>query len=152
MDGPAPRRPVDLATLVVGVVVLLAGLALLLRSAGLGTPPLAEWWRWGRTLSGSLALVVLGVMVFVAAGRPSPRVIMPDRHRRLCRSRTDRVVTGVCGGIAEYLRTDPTLVRLAWVAAALAFGLGQGLVAYVLATWVMPYGPAGPTPDTRPAR
>lgn len=34
----------------------------------------------------------------------------PNRH--LHRSRTNRIIAGVCGGIAEYLRVDPTLVRI----------------------------------------
>lgn len=38
-----------------------------------------------------------------------------EKYRRLYRSEKDRMVAGVCGGIAEVLGIDPTLVRVAWV-------------------------------------
>lgn len=37
-------------------------------------------------------------------------------NKRLYRSAHDRMLAGVCGGIAEYFQIDPTLVRLGWVA------------------------------------
>ncbi|MEX2446537.1 MAG: PspC domain-containing protein [Dehalococcoidia bacterium] len=57
--------------------------------------------------------------------------------RRLVRSRTDEMVGGVAGGIAAYFDIDPTLVRLAWVIAALASG-GLAIVAYIVAWIVIP--------------
>jgi phage shock protein C len=50
--------------------------------------------------------------------------------KRLHRSRTDRVIAGVCGGLADYFGVDPILVRVLWVVAVLSFG--AGLLAYVL--------------------
>lgn len=52
--------------------------------------------------------------------------------QRLHRSVTDRVVAGVCGGIAEYLAIDPSLVRIAFVVGTL-WGIGL-LIYIVLAT------------------
>jgi len=52
------------------------------------------------------------------------------------RSRTDEKIAGVCGGFAEYLEIDVTLVRLIWLA-ALFLG-GWGLIAYIVAWIVMP--------------
>lgn len=57
-------------------------------------------------------------------------------QKRLMRSVDDRVVAGVCGGIAEYLDTDPTLVRV--VFALLAVFAGGGLLAYIILWLVMP--------------
>lgn len=54
--------------------------------------------------------------------------------RRLFRSRDDRVIAGVCSGLARYFRIDPTIVRIAAVA-LLLFG-GVGVVAY-LAAWLL---------------
>ena len=56
--------------------------------------------------------------------------------RRLYRSKTDRKIAGVCGGIAEYLDADPTVVRLA--AILLVFGWGSGLLAYIICALVIP--------------
>lgn len=56
--------------------------------------------------------------------------------KRLCRSASDKMLAGVCGGIAEYLNLDPTLVRIAWVLFC-ALG-GSGIAAYIVAAIIMP--------------
>ena len=56
--------------------------------------------------------------------------------KKLCKSNTNKKICGVCGGIAEYLNADPTLIRLAFaVIAAIA---GSGVLAYILAALIMP--------------
>lgn len=60
-------------------------------------------------------------------------------QRRLHRSWTDRKLAGVCGGIAEYLGWDPTLVRVLWI--VLTFLGGSGILAYLILWLVMPDGP-----------
>lgn len=54
--------------------------------------------------------------------------------KRLTRSKDERMIAGVCGGVAKYLGLDPVLVRVLFVALAL-FG-GGGLVLYVIC-WVL---------------
>ncbi len=54
--------------------------------------------------------------------------------RKLYRSRTDRKVAGVAGGLAQYLNVDPTLIRALFV--ALAVLGGSGLILY-LAMWIL---------------
>ena len=61
--------------------------------------------------------------------------------RRVYRSRNDRVIGGVCGGLGRYFGVDPVLLRVAAVALALSGGLG--LVAYLVAWAVIPE-PDGP--------
>ena len=60
-------------------------------------------------------------------------------EKKLYRSDSNRVICGVCGGIAEYFEVDPTLVRTVWAVVS-AFG-GAGLVAYVAAAIIMPKRP-----------
>ena len=61
--------------------------------------------------------------------------------RRLYKSRTNRMICGVCAGIAEYFGWDPTLVRLLWIGASLLLGAGiMGLVVYFIVAVVMPEG------------
>lgn len=55
---------------------------------------------------------------------------------RLVRSETERMVAGVCGGLADYLNVDPVLVRLAFVVLSLASGVG--LVIYAILWAIMP--------------
>ncbi len=56
--------------------------------------------------------------------------------KRLYRSKKNRIIGGVCGGIAEYVNTDPTLIRLLWVLATLLWG--AGLFAYIIAWIIIP--------------
>ncbi|MBR6702736.1 MAG: PspC domain-containing protein, partial [Clostridia bacterium] len=59
--------------------------------------------------------------------------------KKLYKSKTDRKLAGVCGGIAEYIGIDSTLVRLALVIFCLAGG--SGLILYLVAALVMPEEP-----------
>jgi phage shock protein C len=58
------------------------------------------------------------------------------KARRLVRSRINRKIAGICGGIGDYFQVDPTLVRLLWIAAI--FALGTGLLLYLVLWIVMP--------------
>ncbi len=62
----------------------------------------------------------------------------PASPRKLMRSRTHKVIAGVCGGIAEYLDVDPTVVRVLYVAASVFSALFPGLLAYIILTFLMP--------------
>jgi phage shock protein PspC (stress-responsive transcriptional regulator) len=70
------------------------------------------------------------------AKQPEPESAEKPRPRRLLRSSGERMLWGVAGGLAEYLRIDPTLVRLGFVAAAF-FG-GFGVIAYLVMAVVVP--------------
>ncbi len=60
-------------------------------------------------------------------------------NHKLYRSTEDRVLTGVCGGIAEYFNINSTLVRLGFAAFTLLFG--GGIILYILAAILMPEEP-----------
>jgi phage shock protein C len=60
-------------------------------------------------------------------------------QKRLYRSTQDRMFAGVCGGIAEYLEVDPTLVRLVFVALSLMGG--PGLIIYIVMMLLVPETP-----------
>ena len=64
---------------------------------------------------------------------------MTTSGKRLYRSRNDRMVAGVCGGIGQYLNIDTTLVRLAVL--FLALWGGGGVLAYLIAWVVIPEEP-----------
>lgn len=59
--------------------------------------------------------------------------------KRLYRSRIDRRIAGVCGGIAQYINLDVTIVRLLWALFCLAGG--SGLIAYIAAAIIIPEEP-----------
>ena len=57
--------------------------------------------------------------------------------KKLYKSRKNKMIGGVCGGLAEYFNMDPTIVRI--VAALLCLLKGAGLIVYIIACLVMPY-------------
>lgn len=57
-------------------------------------------------------------------------------EKRLFRSRVNRKLLGVCGGLGEYFNIDPTVVRLLWIFSF--FAVGIGLFAYIIAAIIMP--------------
>lgn len=58
--------------------------------------------------------------------------------RKLTRSRDQRMIAGVCGGVAQYLNMDPTLVRVLFVAITALTAGTVGIIAYVAAVLVVP--------------
>lgn len=60
-------------------------------------------------------------------------------EKKLYKSETNKMLAGVCGGIAEYFNIDPTLVRLGWLVFC-ALG-GSGLLAYIIMAIIMPSRP-----------
>ncbi len=68
------------------------------------------------------------------ASEPQPDATSSQKPRQLFRSRNERVIGGVCGGVAEYFQVDPLLVRIVWAICGLAGGLG--VLAY-LAAWAL---------------
>ena len=71
---------------------------------------------------------------------------MTDGRRRLTRS-TNKMIAGVCGGLAEYFGIDPTIVRVAYVLVSILSVAFPGILAYIILMFVMP----PPDPATPPA-
>ncbi len=61
--------------------------------------------------------------------------------KRLYRSTANKMLCGVCGGIGEYFKVDPTIIRLVAVIAACCT-LGWVLLAYIIAAVIIPKNPA----------
>ncbi|RHL43633.1 PspC domain-containing protein [Eubacterium ventriosum] len=57
--------------------------------------------------------------------------------KRLYKSSRNKKICGVCGGIAEYLNIDPTVIRL--ITAIIGLAWGSGILLYIIMAFVMPY-------------
>lgn len=57
-------------------------------------------------------------------------------QKRLYRSKHDQKISGVCGGIAEYLEIDSTIIRLLWLVSIFVFG--TGVIIYIIASIIIP--------------
>ena len=90
-----------------------------------------------------------GLVAYIAAWAIVPDASVPadvdTSVHRLTRSTVDRKVAGVCGGLAEYLHVDSTVVRLVWAILTVVPGaIVLGVVAYLVAWFI--------TPESRAAR
>ena len=63
---------------------------------------------------------------------------MPDVSRPLRRSRTNRQIAGVIGGLAEYLRIDPTVLRVIYVVGSIVSAAFPGILVYILLWLLIP--------------
>jgi phage shock protein PspC (stress-responsive transcriptional regulator) len=62
-----------------------------------------------------------------------------SESRRLYRSRTDKKIAGICGGLGKYFGIDPVIFRIIWL--LLLLGMGAGLVVYLILWLVIPLEP-----------
>ena len=60
-------------------------------------------------------------------------------EKKLYRNTENKMIAGVCSGLAEYINIDPTIIRLIWALIALS---GAGLIAYLLAAIIIPEKPS----------
>lgn len=65
---------------------------------------------------------------------------MSGDYKRLYRSREERMIAGVCGGIGEYLNVDPTLIRLIFVVLGIT-SIGTWLLIYLVMAIIIPERP-----------
>lgn len=63
--------------------------------------------------------------------------------KKLYRSRADKMLSGVCGGLGKYVNLDPTVVRVLYAALTLLSGGFPGLILYVILLAVIPEEPEG---------
>lgn len=67
--------------------------------------------------------------------------MLEERMKRLYRSREDRWLAGICGGMGEVYNIDPALIRVGLVFLGLATGIVPLLVAYIVGVIIIPQGP-----------
>ena len=134
-----PRSSVGRGYLL-GIVLVGIGALVLL-----GNFDVVPWqlWRWHIPweIMWGIFLILIGAMLVVSRrGTKEGEVEKEEGHqeqKRLLRSKQDRKIAGVCGGIARYFEVDPSLVRLAWVLGTIA-SVGTGVLVYLVMAIVLP--------------
>lgn len=156
---PRAYKPLSPVVTAIGIVVCLWIVVQAIFIAGLQGLPVFSWFT--SVFQGSmhwvfLFFLLLGYLVFlvknqgdhVKEGRvmvkkvkaaATESVRRPSVVRRVYRSSKDKILGGVCGGIAEYLGVDPVIIRLLWVLAGLAWG--SGILLYIIAWIIIPRNP-----------
>lgn len=147
---PGPGQENRTPGLIVGVVLVFIGLWLLGNTAtdrfGPWLRPLLAMIRELRIWAVAGGLILIGVLVIVYSGKVSLK--LPSKDRPLRRSREKKMISGVLGGLSDYLDVDVTLLRLVVVALAIIMN-GWGIVlAYIIAAIVIPMEPEQTSPPT----
>ncbi len=128
--------------LLVGLALVVLGGILLLDSLNLIPAFVYRLWHLFWRLFWPLMLIGLGLVMLLGLSGQAWRQRGGLRRGQPLRRSSDRIVAGVCGGLAEYLGVDPTLVRVLWVFGTL-ISLGMiGVLAYIILMVVMPEGDA----------
>ena len=149
---PKEYKPVSPIVTALGVTVAfwLLGEALDIANASILNSRISElsfyinqnlgWIFWVVLLLGYLILIV---RVGTGCCREAPAKSLKGKpvklENRLYRSGKDRILGGVCGGIAEYLKIDPVIVRFVWILSILVYGVGVWL--YIIMWIIMPRNP-----------
>ncbi len=154
-----------IAGLVIGAIIVFIGLGLLLDNLHYSMFYMPRWIRDFFSFDTFFGLALIGVGIFVVfhmlrkkeiegtsaqPGSPPKKEAEPKsagpkmpsgKTQTLYRSRTDRKISGVCGGLGEYFNIDPTIVRIAMVVFVIASSIFPGLIIYFIMAVVIPETP-----------
>ncbi len=148
--APASAGPSTAMTVsfVAGVALIVIGSLVLLDR--LDVFDLRWFWHASRNVLIPLLIIGLGIAILMKRGKREaaaggaaagvPLEQAPVRGGQWFRSRTDRKVLGVCGGIAHAMDVDSTVIRLAWVLLTI-HSIGLGLIIYLILAFVLPEEP-----------
>lgn len=139
---------------ILGALLIVAGFFLGARNLGIVPWPLGHVWDLIMQARVGIGIVLVGALLiwWAQSGRSFSA---PRRGTKLYRSRDDKWLAGVLGGLAEYFGMDATMLRLAFIALVVLFDVGGLVVAYIVMAIVVPYPPKGvatvPAPAEWPA-
>ncbi len=142
-QGPVPQDPFKQGdgkpALIIGVMLVVVGIWLSIWRLGLVPDIFWTGWNYARNAGWGLAVIIIGVVIIMwSRGGSAPHV--PEKGTRLYRSRSDKWIGGVLGGLAKYFGIDPTLLRLAFIGLMLA-NVGGLIIAYIVMLIVVPEEP-----------
>ncbi len=150
---PSRKSGVGLA---LGIILVILGVILFWSSVG----NYACYFPFGIyhfAFPGIFVIIGLGILIGLVLSRSGQNTPAPDSEApeseakpadaepkthttRLYRSRTFRVISGLCGGLGNYFNLDPTIVRIIWVLFAFA-SFGTALLVYIILIFVVPEEP-----------
>ncbi|MEE9169791.1 MAG: PspC domain-containing protein [bacterium] len=133
--------------LIIGGILLIFGFGLLVNNFHVLPNRWFPMYYWGFDwdIIWPLLLIALGIFyIFHISRRKKETGTEPakeeevDNAKRLFRSRTDKKIAGVCGGLAAYFNVDPTIVRVLYAILTIVTSIILGLLAYVVMAIVIP--------------
>lgn len=111
-----------------------AGIVILLNN--ISTISLINFSRFFENKFFPFLLIALGLLLFTKDNKLTEEVMNSTEPKKLTLS-NDKKIFGICGGIAEYLNVDPTIVRILWVVFLFA-SFGMALILYIVLKFIIP--------------
>lgn len=152
--APAKKRKSDSSQTVMilfGAILIVIGLIYFLENLDF----LPYYWFYefpfhiGWAIFWPLLLILVGVLYLISISNRQSKIksaetagetVTAGPKKRLFRSRRDRKIAGVCGGLGAYFNVDPTIIRVLWVVLTLPTSVILGLVVYIVMALVVPEG------------
>ena len=91
-------------------------------------------------LTGLLPMIIIYLIAWLLMPL-GPKLKVEPNYPRLYRSRTNRKIAGICGGIAKLTKIDPTVIRISLIVALFITGIFPVLIAYFVGTALIPEEP-----------
>ena len=136
---------------ILGAALIVAGFFLGARNLGIVPWPLGQVWYTLEKARVGIGIVLLGA-VLIWWAQSGKGFTGPRRGVKLYRSRSDKWLAGVLGGLADYFGVDATILRLAFIALVVLFDVGGLVAAYIVMAIVVPQTPhAAPAAPVEPA-
>ncbi len=145
---PAPGKGM---LFILGLLLILIGVALLFENFGF---PFWHFLKSAFRYFLPALLIAIGLFLIISYFTKKPSILnetkteteetkseTEEQLKRLFRSKKNRMIFGVCGGLGEYLNTDPTVIRILWVILAIS-SLGMAILLYLIMAIIVPEEPA----------
>jgi phage shock protein PspC (stress-responsive transcriptional regulator) len=121
-----------------GSLLIIVGAFLILRQTGLFYA--FNFWHIPWQSVWAILLIGIGVLLLLNRKKTVTEDQSGEEEKKLFRSRSQRMLAGVCGGIAEYFEIDVSVVRILWVIGTL-LSAGVGIVVYIVMIFIFPEAP-----------
>jgi len=121
-----------------GSLLIIVGLFLILRQTGLFYA--FNFWHVPWQSVWAILLIGIGILLLLNRQKTGTDVKPEEEKKKLYRSRSQKMVSGVCGGLAEYFEIDVSVVRILWVIGTLMTA-GVGVLIYIVMFFVFPEAP-----------
>lgn len=141
-QGPLKPERDSSGWIILGAALIALGVLMGARTLGIVPWPLDEVWDILVRARYGLGVVLLGILLIVWASSPGKHFARPRQGTRLYRSRDDKWVAGVLGGLGDYFGADATVLRLAFIVLLVLDMGGPLIIAYIVMAIVVPLEPA----------
>jgi phage shock protein C len=141
-DENRPNGSQSTGWVVLGIALVVVGVVLGAQQMGIVPWPLTRAWGFLVKARGGVGIVLLGILLIVWT-QSGHRFTAPAHGTKLFRTREDKWLAGVLGGLAQYFSVDVTLLRLVFIALVVLFDVGALVVVYIVMAIVVPMEPEG---------